>query len=258
MKRNKLLTFYAIRFTHRVSHGHTPYLRGHYAPTTIPYIPTVACDLDGTITAGSTWNGMRQYLITHGHKRKVRLFDLLNIHRILLYKLGLNDSPDFKENLVARFLRVFKGFTADELREMTEWIADNELVPQCYEAVLDELRGLRAKGYRVLILSGLIEPLPQILAQRLGLSGGLGTQMALRTTATGRTALGKTTTPFNVGPRKAAQLAPYALDGFIHTAYGDSSRDIAMLEISRHPVAVNPDVKLREVAVARGWRILET
>ena len=135
-------------------------------PQTIPFMPTVACDLDGTITAGSTWNGMRQYLITHGHKRRVCLFDLRNVHRILIYKLGLNDSPAFKEDLVARFLRVFKGFTADELRTMTEWIADNELVPQCYDAVLDELRGFRAKGYRVLILSGLLEPLPQVLAKR--------------------------------------------------------------------------------------------
>ena len=233
-------------------------------PQPIPFMPTVACDLDGTITAGSTWNGMRQYLVTHGHKRKVRLFDLRNIHRILIYKLGLNDSPAFKENLVARFLRVFNGFTADELRTMTEWIADNELVPQCYDAVLSELRGFRAKGYRVLILSGLIEPLPQILAQRLGLSGGLGTKMAFENAGdsdrgdSGRGALGWTTTPFNVGPRKAALLIPYARDGLIHTAYGDSSRDIPMLEMCHHPVAVNPDAELRVVAAERGWRILDT
>jgi phosphoserine phosphatase len=106
----------------------------------------------------------------------------------------------------------------------------------------------------VLILSGLIEPLPQILAQRLALSGGLGTKMAFE----GDRALGRTTTPFNVGPRKAAQLAPYAREGYIYAAYGDSSRDIPMLEICHHPVAVNPDVKLREVATKRGWRIIET
>lgn len=228
-------------------------------PQPIPFMPTVACDLDGTITAGSTWNGMRRYLVTHGFKRKVRLFDLMNIHYLLIYKLGLNDSPSFKENLVARFLRVFKGFTEDELRAMTEWIADDELVPLGYDAVLAELRAFRAKGYRVLILSGLIEPLPQTLAQRLDLSGGLGTKMAFADGGDrGRVALGVTTTPFTVGPRKAAQLEPYARDGFIHAAYGDSNRDIPMLEMCHHPVAVNPDAKLREVATERGWRILET
>lgn len=223
-------------------------------PPSIPFMPTVACDLDGTITAGSTWNGMRHYLITHGRKRAVRFFDLRNVHKLLAFKLGLANSPDFKENLVARFLRVFKGFTVEEFDGMAAWIVDNELAPQCYDPVLSELRGLRAKGYRVLILSGLFDPLPQLLAQRLHLSGGLGTPMAVENDVV----LGKTTTAFNVGPRKAAQLAPYARDGFIHTAYGDSSRDIPMLEISHHPVAVNPDAKLHEVATERGWRILET
>lgn len=223
-------------------------------PFTVPYMPTVACDLDGTITAGSTWNGMRRYLFTHGHGRVVRFFDLRNVHRLLAYKLGFANSPDFRENLVARFLRVFKGFTVEAFDDMAAWIVEHELAPQCYDAVLSELCGFRAKGYRVLILSGLFDPLPQLLAQRLDLSGGLGTSMAVENNVV----LGKTTTPFNVGPRKAAQLTPYAHGGFIHTAYGDSSRDIPMLEISRHPVAVNPDDKLRAVATERGWRIVET
>ena len=222
--------------------------------TTIPFMPTVACDIDGTLTAGSTWNGMRQYLISHGRKRAVRLFDLRNTHRLLAYKLGFADSPAFKENLVARFLRVFKGFTVEEFHTMVEWVVENELVPQCRESLLAELQQFRAKGYRVLVLSGLFDPLPKVLAQQLDLSGGLGTPMAIEDDIV----LGRTTTPFNVGPRKAAQLAPYAHDGFIHTAYGDSSRDIPMLEISHHPVAVHPDAKLREVATERGWRILET
>ena len=217
-------------------------------PPTIPFMPTVASDLDGTITAGSTWNGMRRYLTTHGRNRAVRLFDLCHLHQLLA------NSPAFKEKLVARFLRLFKGFTRAEFDAMAAWIVTHELAPLCYEPVLAELQQFRAKGYRVLILSGLFDPLPKLLAEHLGLSGGLGTPMAVENDIV----LGKTTTPFNVGPRKAAQLAPYAHNGLIHTAYGDSSRDIPMLEISRHPVAVNPDAKLREVATARGWRILET
>ena len=220
---------------------------------TIPFIPTVACDIDGTLTDGSTWNGMRQYLITHGRKLAVRLFDLRNLHRLLAYKLGLTNSPAFKENLVARFLHLFKGFTVQEFHNMTVWIVEHELVPRCRAVVLAELQQFRAKGYRVLVLSGLFDPLPQVLAQRLELSHGLGTPMLVENNIV----MGHTSVPFNVGPRKAAQLAPYAHNGFIHTAYGDSRRDIHMLEISHHPVAVNPDVELRQAAKTRGWRILE-
>lgn len=41
------------------------------------------------------------------------------------------------------------------------------------------------------------------------------------------------------------------------TFYSDSINDIALLEKVRHPVATNPDDRLRAHATARGWRILD-
>ncbi len=41
------------------------------------------------------------------------------------------------------------------------------------------------------------------------------------------------------------------------TFYSDSFNDIALLEKVDHPVATNPDARLRAIAQARGWRILE-
>ena len=44
----------------------------------------------------------------------------------------------------------------------------------------------------------------------------------------------------------------------VHTTfYTDSINDIALLEKANVPVATNPDVRLRAVAMERGWRILE-
>jgi HAD superfamily hydrolase (TIGR01490 family) len=41
------------------------------------------------------------------------------------------------------------------------------------------------------------------------------------------------------------------------TFYSDSINDLPLLEKVRHPVATNPDPRLRQVAGDRGWRILE-
>ncbi len=41
------------------------------------------------------------------------------------------------------------------------------------------------------------------------------------------------------------------------TFYSDSINDLALLEKVGHPVATNPDPRLRAVARERGWRILE-
>jgi HAD superfamily hydrolase (TIGR01490 family) len=47
------------------------------------------------------------------------------------------------------------------------------------------------------------------------------------------------------------------LDQVHSTFYSDSINDLPLLEKVNVPVATNPDERLREVAVARGWRILE-
>jgi HAD superfamily hydrolase (TIGR01490 family) len=41
------------------------------------------------------------------------------------------------------------------------------------------------------------------------------------------------------------------------TFYTDSINDLALLEKVAHPVATNPDPRLREIARERGWRILD-
>ncbi len=41
------------------------------------------------------------------------------------------------------------------------------------------------------------------------------------------------------------------------TFYTDSINDLSLLENVTHPVATNPDARLRAIASARGWRILE-
>ena len=41
------------------------------------------------------------------------------------------------------------------------------------------------------------------------------------------------------------------------TFYSDSMNDLPLLEKAHHPVATNPDARLRQLATQRGWRILE-
>jgi len=41
------------------------------------------------------------------------------------------------------------------------------------------------------------------------------------------------------------------------TFYSDSMNDLSLLEKATHPVATNPDERLRQLAIERGWRILD-
>ena len=41
------------------------------------------------------------------------------------------------------------------------------------------------------------------------------------------------------------------------TFYTDSINDITLMEKVTHPIATNPDDRLRAIALERGWRILD-
>jgi HAD superfamily hydrolase (TIGR01490 family) len=59
--------------------------------------------------------------------------------------------------------------------------------------------------------------------------------------------------------RVAEWLGSQGLDwnGVETTFYSDSMNDVPLLERVDHPVATNPDARLRAVAQERGWRILD-
>lgn len=59
--------------------------------------------------------------------------------------------------------------------------------------------------------------------------------------------------------RVEAWLAARSLGwaGIDSTFYSDSINDLPLLERVNHPVATNPDDRLRAIAQARGWRILD-
>lgn len=59
--------------------------------------------------------------------------------------------------------------------------------------------------------------------------------------------------------RVADWLAEHGLgwDDVETTFYSDSMNDLPLLEKAHHPVATNPDARLRQLATERGWRILE-
>jgi len=59
-----------------------------------------------------------------------------------------------------------------------------------------------------------------------------------------------------VGSRKVIHLERLSAGRQLEAAYGDTVRDIPMLKMSRHPVAVCPDAGLRQAAESFGWEIL--
>ena len=213
----------------------------------------VASDLDGTISAGHVWQAMRAYLLAHGHEAEFKRFNRKFIPEYLLVKLGLRNEDAFKQKWLLGMLRLYAGFTEAAFAEMAAWIIETEVWPNRRQPVLDELVAHQANGRSVIIVTGVFQPILDNLAAQLGFAA-MGTGLLF---ANGRFS-GETTGPLNVGEQKTVNLRQrFGDDVALFAAYGDTGLDAHMLEMSQFPVAVSPQPDLRQIAEARGWRILE-
>jgi phosphoserine phosphatase len=216
-------------------------------------VPTVAVDLEGTLTAGASWRGMHRYLIDQGREREAKRFLYRHIPDYYLHKIAGWAVQEAKNRWIRDLLQLFRGFSEAEFRTMTEWAVENELWPQRRVFVLDEMERHRADGRRVIVVTGIFEPYVGTFIERVPGLEAIGTTLVFED---GRVN-GELASPFTVDERKAELLEPFTREGKIYSAYGDSWADRHMLAMSERPVAVHPDKRLRRLAESEGWRILE-
>ena len=118
----------------------------------------------------------------------------------------------------------------------------------------------RALGDRLLIVTATNEFVTAPIAQAFGIDTLIAVQLERDRNGelTGRIAGAP-----SFGPGKVVRLQQWldeqglTWEGIRSTFYSDSINDLPLLEKVNHPVATNPDARLRAVAQQRGWPILE-
>ncbi len=213
----------------------------------------IATDLEGTLTLGQSWRGLRSYLEAHQYKRHFRRFYWSKLPALLRLKLGRQTMNQFKIEWMRGMLNLFAGFSRDEFAEAAEWVVETELWPKRRQDVLDELRREQENGRSIIIVTGTFEPIISLFAQKAGGFDFIGTPISYD----GDLLTGKPAAPFNLGEKKVESLRPFTQNNPLYAAYGDTIPDIPMLKSSQNPVAVYPDAGLRETAVLHHWRIID-
>jgi HAD superfamily hydrolase (TIGR01490 family) len=143
----------------------------------------------------------------------------------------------------------------DDLERLSEEIFD-ELMAERIWAGTRALAQLHLDaGQRVWLVTAAPVELGRVIAQRVGLTGAIGTVAEVREGHY----TGRLVGDLMHGPAKAeairALAAAEGLDLARCSAYSDSVNDVPMLSAVGHPVAVNPDTALRNEARRRGWEI---
>jgi len=137
---------------------------------------------------------------------------------------------------------------------------DEVIRPRITSEALALVRSHQLAGDTVMIVTATNEFVTRPIAQAFGVSELIAVELERDATGwiTGEI---QGTPSFREGKviRVAQWLSQHGLDwGDVEmTFYSDSMNDLPLLEKAHHPVATNPDARLRHLAPERGWRILE-
>lgn len=213
-------------------------------------------DFDGTIYPGETLPFLcKEWLRQKRSRARFVRVMLSLVPMYLKYKLKAGSKEHMKKSALLGFLRLFQGedeeharrFFVDAYREMKNKLDKNVLV---------EAQMLKESGHELVLASGALLPLLEEVAMDLGFRRVIGTRLPVNR---GRIDPCLDIDYVNSGRKVERLLEEYPADSADFRgsyAYADSFSDLTLLELVGNPVAVNPEKGLYQVALERGWRIM--
>jgi HAD superfamily hydrolase (TIGR01490 family) len=149
---------------------------------------------------------------------------------------------------------------AEAYREAHELFMREMVTPALHDGALALVRGHQAAGDQVAIVTATNELVPRPSAAAFGVPELIAVELERDATGwiTGEIA-GTPSARDGKVVRATQWLAARGWDWLDveTTFYSDSTNDLPLLERVDHPVATNPDARLRTLALERGWRILD-
>jgi HAD superfamily hydrolase (TIGR01490 family) len=205
-------------------------------------------DIDGTMLPGTSCERLFfQYLIDQ------RILSFLNLFHFILRGLFL--MPRGRTFALKANKGYLRGMRFDKVAEIGREFFAKQVARRISTVGIERLNEHRGKGERVVLLSGMPEFLLRNFAEFLHVEDYRGSRLEINS---GKIT-GKTIGTFPLSEGKA-KIVESLLDEFNVawgdvTAYGDHYGDRYLLQKVGHPVAVNPDYGLRQLAHEKGWPI---
>jgi HAD superfamily hydrolase (TIGR01490 family) len=154
-------------------------------------------------------------------------------------------------------LNLAAGFTVEDVEVLGEEVYDEMIESRIWPGAKALAEQHLRVGRKVWLVTATPVEVATVISTRLGLTGALGTEgEILDGSYTGRLV-----GDILHGPAKAVAVRAIAeaegLDLNRCWAYSDSHNDIPLLSMVGHPVAINPDSKLRRHAREHNWPVYD-
>ena len=155
------------------------------------------------------------------------------------------------------FFRSYEGFSQDRLRYFSDELFEEVLKPAIYDGTPELIEQGKKIGQRQVVLTGALDFTIARLMNHLGIDDFVANRLEF----VNGYATGRVLPPVMASATKAKWIREYAEREGVNLsesyAYSDSISDLPMLSIVGHPVAVNPDFRLKQTARQHDWAILD-
>lgn len=218
------------------------------------YLGAAYFDVDGTLVGTSLLHPTVMVLANQAtpleSARKIGLA-LLNAPRMAMAEL--QDRRLFNELLFANY----KGVSEDRMVVLAEDVFKSVIKPRIFQGTVDLIQKCRDANLRTVLVTGALDTTVAPLARHLGVDHVIANRLEMKD----RIATGKLMRPVVAGPGKAVLIVEDARanghDLGKCQAYSDSYSDVPMLSVVGNPFCINPDRRLRRLAQAYSWPILD-
>lgn len=211
-------------------------------------------DLEGTLIGTNLVHTLAFY-----SRRQQGLFTTLKKSVGTLAKLpafGLTDL--YSRNVFNEFFfKSYEGESEDRLRYFSEELFEKVLKPAVFEGTPELIAAGKKIGQKQIVITGALDFTVDRLCEYLGIDEFVSNRLEF----VNGYATGRILPPVMASATKAKWMREYAEKNDINLsesyAYSDSISDLPMLSIVGHPVAVNPDFRLKQTAHQHDWAILD-
>ena len=210
-------------------------------------------DVDNTITRGSTLYFLGKGMYNRGFftKRDIGAWVLANIR--------FRMTGTEKSEVISRFQKAatdfIGGHDVKEIRIIGEQIYSEFVSPSIWQGTIELAKEHLSSGDEVWLVTASPEDFANLIAERLGFTGAIGTKAEIKDGKYTGNLSGK----LLHGKEKAIAITELTKARGINLkdcfAYSDSHNDLPLLSAVGHPRAINPDAKLRIIAFAQSWPV---
>jgi HAD superfamily hydrolase (TIGR01490 family) len=207
-------------------------------------------DLDKTLLDASSAQLYARYLYRQGQIGRQELARV--VWWGILSNLGLLDMRD----LIPKLLSQAAGDDEGEMRRLCDrWFVE-DVVPHVTESGIRQVDHHRAAGHVLALVSASTQYVVEPMAAYLGFPGQF---VCTHLESQDGVLTGRIIPPPCYGQGKVVWAERFAAEHDVDLSasyfYSDSISDLPLLEWVDHPVAVNPDPRLRRLARKRGWPV---